>query len=95
MKRPDPSAAEIPYEITSSTVPAKNESAESLLQEMKEDLHYLALQQMMENFDPEKESQEELKEVAIFVNHLTGIILGILNLGLLLFTAIEMARTDQ
>ena len=80
-------------EIISSSAPENQETAELLQKEiraMNENIHYMALQQMLGNIDPEKEGQEEMKQFAIVVNHVTGITLGIMNIALFIYTAVKM-----
>ena len=100
MEKPELSAAEeglITGGIGSTSAQNRSETAESLLKEMriiqveiKDDIHYLALQQMIDNFDPDKEAQNEMKTIGVVVNHVTGIILGILNMALFIYTAVVM-----
>ena len=89
-------------EICSSSAAVNAETADSLLKQMRTiqlemngHLHYLALQKMLGNIDPEKTGQEEMKQVAIVVNHLTGIILGTLNIALFIYTTVKMFSDMQ
>ncbi len=80
-------------EITSSRAAIRQETAELILTEIrsiKGDIHYMAIEQMIGDPDHEKDAREEMKDAALVLNHLTGIILGMLNLALFAYTALVM-----
>ena len=53
-------------------------------------LYYLKLSKMHENVEPESVAMQEMKDLAVIVNRITGIILTALNVGLLIYTGLVM-----
>ena len=55
---------------------------------LKEEIYYFILLKMKENTDPHLLAQEELKELAVIMNRVSGIMLILINGLLLLYTAL-------
>ena len=60
------------------------------LQTMQLDMHYLALSKMQEIIDSSVIGEQEMKQLAVILNRVTGIILTILNVGLIIYTGLTM-----
>ena len=66
-----------------------------MLRAMQSDLHYLFLERMNKTCNPEEIAKEEWKSLAVIMNRFVGIILTIINVGLIAYTGIIMAYHDD
>ena len=66
------------------------ESTQKDIQAMQIDMHYLALSKMQKTIDAAALGEQEMKELAVILNRVSGIILTILNVGLIIYTGVTM-----
>ena len=65
------------------------------LQTVQLDMHYLALSKMQKNIDSTVIGEQEMKELAVILNRVTGIILTIVNVGLIIYTGMTMFSSEN
>ena len=56
-------------------------------QKMEQDMHYMALRDMQKDTDATTIGEQEMKQLAVILNRVSGIILTILNVGLIIKSA--------
>ena len=61
-----------------------------LVESTQIDMHYLAISKMQETIDAAALGEQEMKELAVILNRVSGIILTILNVGLIIYTGVTM-----
>ena len=67
-----------------------NQKMKDDLEALKIDIHYLALSRMQKAIDASVIGEQEMKHLAVILNRLTGILLTILNVGLMIYTGLQM-----
>ena len=80
-------------EGTHKDIQKDNQSIKNEIQALQLDMHYLTLSKMQENIDAAAIGEQEMKQLAVILNRFTGIILTILNVGLIIYTGLTMFST--
>ena len=57
---------------------------------VQSDIHYMTLEKIRNRFSPEEIAKAQMKELAVILNRLTGIILTIFNVALIIYAGLVM-----
>lgn len=61
-----------------------------IMKSIEEDIHYLVLEKVRQKFSTDEIAKEEWKALAVVLNRFSGIILSLINIGMLIYAGLVM-----